>query len=58
MAYTEQEQMGFYLQANFLRGLAQAVGAFNATDAPKIDMGWLVRDLKDAANECEQEANA
>ena len=58
MAHTEHERKAFLNQATFLSGLAQAVAAYNQTDEPKIDMGWLIAELTEAAEECESEANA
>lgn len=58
MMYTEHQKNDFRAQAAFLRGLSKTVEAYNATSGAKIDMGWLIADLRDAASECEQEAIA
>ena len=58
MSYTKEQRDGLRAQAAFLRGLAKTVDAYNATSSAKIDMGWLIADLKEAATECEQEAVA
>ena len=55
-SYSEQDRNSFLRQATFLRGLRDAVNAYNSAPGAKIEMGWLVKQLADAANECEQEA--
>lgn len=54
--YIPQRRFDLLRQATFLRGLRDAVNAYNRTPCEKIEMGWLVKQLADAANECEQEA--
>lgn len=58
MAYTDTQRLDLYRQAGFLHGLAKIVTAYNSTDETKIDMGWLIDLLDEAAEQCEQEAES
>ena len=55
--YTAKERRDFLRQAEFLRGLAEQVRAYNA-DGTKagIEMSGLAKTLEETACECEDEA--
>ena len=55
--YTAKERRDFLRQAEFLRGLAEQVTNYNADETKTgIAMGYLAKELYDAAQECEDEA--
>ena len=50
------KQFTFADQAKWFREIAKQADELNKLPGGKVDMGWLARQLRDAADECDEEA--